>query len=124
VNLHAGPIYFIHFKYSYIMTITFVTFMYGIELPILFPIALLSFFILYTVERLTLTYYYRKPPMYDEKMNKAAIGTLKWAPVFMLCFGYWGLTNKQIFSNVALPKLYASDPIVTDHHSVDIFDIN
>ncbi len=65
VNLYAGPVYLMHFKYSSIMNVTFITFMYGLLIPMLFPIALLSFLILYTVEKLTLTYFYRKPPMYD-----------------------------------------------------------
>ena len=65
------------------MNVTFVTFMYGLTLPILFAIALLAFFVLYTMEKLTLTYFYKKPPMYDEKMNEAAIGILKWAPFAM-----------------------------------------
>ena len=75
------------------MTVTCVTFMYGLALPLLFPIALISFFVVYMVERLTLTYYFRKPPMYDEKMNAAAISLLKWAPVFMMAFGYWAMGN-------------------------------
>lgn len=75
------------------MNITFVTFMYGLALPILFPIALIAFFVLYTTERLTITYYYKKPPMYDEKMNEAAIGILKWAPFAMMLFGFWTLGN-------------------------------
>lgn len=52
VDLYSGPEYFIHFKYSGILNIAFVTMMYGAGLPILFPIAALSYFILYTLERL------------------------------------------------------------------------
>jgi hypothetical protein len=63
--------------------------MYGLALPLLFPIALLAFFVLYVTEKLTITYYYKKPPMYDEKMNEAALGILKWAPFFMVIFGFW-----------------------------------
>ena len=63
--------------------------MYGLALPLLFPIALLAFAVLYVTERLTITYYYKKPPMYDEKMNQTALGILKWAPFFMVIFGFW-----------------------------------
>lgn len=65
VNLFAGPDHLLHFKYSSVMNVTFVTFMYGLALPLLFPIALLAFFVLYVTEKLTITYYYKKPPMYD-----------------------------------------------------------
>ena len=47
----------IHFKYSAILNIAFVTLMYGAGIPILFPIAVLSYIILYTVERLSVAYF-------------------------------------------------------------------
>jgi len=83
-----------HFKYSSMMNVTFVTFMYGLAIPILFPIALLSYIVLYTVEKLFITYIYKKPPMYDDKLNNAALSILKWAPFFMMAFGYWIMGNK------------------------------
>ena len=92
------------------------TFMFGVALPVLFPIAALAFFVLYTVERLTITYFYRKPPMYDEKMNSAAIGILKYSPIFMMFFGFWILGNQQIFENKPLYKTNQSDPVITDHN--------
>ena len=94
VNLYSGPDYMMHFKYSGMMNVTFVTFMYGLAIPLLFPIACIYFLVLYTVEKLCLTYYFKKPPMFDEKLNVSVIGTLKWAPVFMMIFGYWMMGNK------------------------------
>lgn len=99
VDIHAGVDYLIHFKYSAIMNVCFITFLYGLAMPLLFPIALLFYIVMYTVERLCITYYYKKPPMYDEKLNAAALSTLKWAPVFMMAFGFWIMGNQQIFSN-------------------------
>ena len=58
-----------HFKYSELLNIIYVTFMFGIAMPVLFPIAFISILILYIMERLKITYYYRKPPMYDHKLN-------------------------------------------------------
>jgi hypothetical protein len=110
-----------HFKYSAIMNITFVTFMYGLAIPVLFPVALISFFIVFLVERLALTYYYRKPPMFDEKMNEAAISMLKWAPFLMVMFGYWSMGNRQIFENEVYPKLRTTDATITNH---DVFNFD
>jgi len=42
--LYSGPAYVIHFKYSGILNITFITMMYGAGLPILFPLAAFNFF--------------------------------------------------------------------------------
>lgn len=98
------------------MTVTYMTFMFGIALPLLFPIAAIAFFVLYVTEKLLITYYFRKPPMYDEKMNSAAIGILKYAPLFMMFFGFWALGNNQIFDNKPQPKNNQSDPVTTDHN--------
>lgn len=103
INLYSGPEYMMHFKYSGLMNILFVTFMYGLAIPLLFPIALLAYTVLYTCERLTITYFFRKPPMFDEKLNESAISKMKWAPIFMMFFGYWCMTNVQLFTNRAYP---------------------
>lgn len=47
------------------MNITYVTMIYGGALPILFPIAMVSFLFMYLTEIFLLTYVYKKPPQYD-----------------------------------------------------------
>jgi len=39
-KIYLGPLFLVHYKYSFLMNIIFCTFMYGPLLPILFPIAL------------------------------------------------------------------------------------
>lgn len=73
MDLYAGPVYNIHYKYSYIMNIIFITFMFGAGIPILFPIALVSFIVYYVMERLTLAYSNRLPTMFDQRMNERAL---------------------------------------------------
>ena len=63
-DLYAGPHFSLHYKYSYILVVIFVTFLFGAGLPILFPIAFLSLLLLYIVERLMMAYSYRAPPMF------------------------------------------------------------
>ena len=89
VELYSGPNYFIHYKYSAILNITFVTFMYGLGLPILFPIAVCAFFVLFMVEKAMLYYSYRMPPMYDNVLNDSVLNLLQYAPLLFLAFGYW-----------------------------------
>jgi hypothetical protein len=93
INLYSGPEYAMHFKYSGMMNSVFVCFMYGLAIPLLFPICLLGFTVLYTVEKLMITYFFRKPPMFDEKLNSSAITKMKYAPLFMMFFGYWCMSN-------------------------------
>ena len=47
-----------HFQYATILNTVFVTFMYGLALPMLFPIAAFTFLNLYVSEKLLLAYYY------------------------------------------------------------------
>jgi len=65
----CGPAYEMHFKYAGIMNIVFITLMYGVGLPILYPIAVLALIILYISEKYMLYYAYQVPPMYDEKLS-------------------------------------------------------
>jgi len=62
----VGPDYVIHFKYSQILNVTFVTMLYGLGMPILFPIAAVSYFVFWLVERYKVAYHYPMPPALDD----------------------------------------------------------
>jgi len=51
-DLYSGPDYVIHFKYSGILNIMYITMMYGVGMPILFPIAAFNFLNQYLCERI------------------------------------------------------------------------
>lgn len=71
----------------------YITLMYGIGMPILFPIAAFKFFNLYICERITMAYAMKQPPCLDDKMTKNVISMLKFSPLLMLVNGYWMLSN-------------------------------
>lgn len=73
--------------------------MYGLGIPILFPIAAVSFLTLYLVEKVMVYYSYRQPPMYDEKLNNNVLNLMTYAPLLFLSFGYWMLSSHQLLSN-------------------------
>lgn len=108
-----------HFKYSSIIVQVYVSFMYGMCIPLLFPIALFGIFNMYFVERLSLAYYFKRPPMYDEKLNENALFILKHAPLLMFLFGYWGFGNRQIFFNEAPDRLYVNTIVDPEHELFD-----
>ena len=58
LDLYTGPNYIVHYKYSGVLNIIYVTMMYGLGLPALFPIAFISFFIFWATERYQLAYTY------------------------------------------------------------------
>ena len=46
-----------------------VAFTHGVALPMLFPVALFGLVNNYFTERILLAYYYRQPPMLDNRIN-------------------------------------------------------
>ena len=48
-------------------------------------------------------YSYRKPPMYDDKMNSNIILLLYSGPVVFMGVGAWAFSNQMIFQNRVLP---------------------
>jgi hypothetical protein len=115
IDLYSGPEYMIHFKYSGILNVCFVSMMYGIGMPILFPIAAFTYFNLMVLERLLVAYFYQLPPTFDDKLTKNALGIMRWGAVLHLFFGYWMLSNKQIFHNIWHYIAYTKDIMLTEH---------
>ena len=116
IDVYAGPVYFMHFKYASIETIVFVTFMYGFGMPILFPIAAFSFAVLYLCERSMLFYAYRLPPMYDHRLSESVLNKLNFAPCLFLFFGYWMVSNQQLLSNANLSPVATGSSIPKTNH--------
>lgn len=81
------------------MKITFTTMIFGVGMPIMFPIACGSIAVFYICEKWYLYYLCREPPIYDDELNNGVIKTLKLAPVLMLMNGYWMLSNYQLDNN-------------------------
>jgi len=94
LELYSGPDYIIHYKYSGVLTIVYVTMLYGVGLPMLFPIAFLSLFIIYATERYMIAYTYQLPPAMDDRMTENAIKMLSYTPILFLMNGYWMLSNR------------------------------
>ena len=107
MDLYSGPEFVAHFKYSAILNLTYVTMFYGPGLPILFPIAVLSYFLFYCVERFGLAYTYIMPPAMDDKLTKNALNLLSYLPLLFLLNGFLMFSNQQIFGGgFGLPILF------------------
>jgi hypothetical protein len=121
VEIYSGPTYFIHYKYSSILNITFVTFMYGLGIPILFPVACISLFTLYMVEKSMIYFSYRQPPLYDDLLNTNALNILSWAPLLFLSFGWWMFSSPQLFGNTIDPIEFSNEPRKALHYWYQAF---
>lgn len=92
-KLYSGGDYVIHFKYSNILNIVYITCMYGIGMPMLFPVSAFNFISQYICERIVVAYGMKLPPALDDKLSKNALQMLKFAPLIMLFNGYWMTSN-------------------------------
>jgi len=95
IDCYVGPSYlnFKHRKYSEMLNVTYVTMLYGLGLPMLFPIAFFTYFMYYTVERYQIAYTHQMPPAMDDMMTQNALRKLSYAPILFLFNGYWMLSN-------------------------------
>ena len=100
---HIGAGFSIDGRYSVLLRLIFVTLMYGTGMPLMYPIALLTCVVIYVVDRYCLLYLHPKPPEYDYQLNQNALNIMTHAPLFGFGFGYWMLSNQQIFYNRIAP---------------------
>ena len=103
-EIYNGPEFSLHYKYSYIMVVVFVTFTFGAGLPVLFPLAFVSLLLFYTCERLMIAYSYMKPPMYNSKTNQRTLQIMFAAPIIYCANGCWMYSNQQLFRNRVFPN--------------------
>lgn len=101
-DVHGGPEFLIHHRYSSLMNIAFVTMMYGAAMPILFPVALISCQLLYFMEIYMLHRVYRKPLDYDDTLHKIMLQQLQFAALVSLAINYWYLSNPRFFNSLLM----------------------
>ena len=78
----------------------FTSFLYGSGIPILYPIALLNLISYYIGDKIMLTYYFKKPPLLDEKLSTKFNNILPYAVIFHLLFGFWMYSNPRLSNNL------------------------
>ena len=89
---------------------------FGIAIPMMFPITLIALINLYLFDKATLIYFNRAPPKYDDKLSNRAYSILIGAPFAGLLFNYWVLGNPSIFGNPHLFMQYCFEIYNPQHH--------
>ena len=84
----------LHSFHSTLLNTFFVCLMFGTALPILYPIGLLTFVILYVSHRLQVFYFFKQPPMYDKELTSNTLKLVPFACIIHMFFTYWFLDNK------------------------------
>ena len=68
--------------------------MYGIGMPILFPLSALAIFAQWATERYLIVKEVELPPAMNDYLIINAMNKLKYAPLFLLFNGYWMIDNR------------------------------
>lgn len=98
--------------------------MYGMFIPFLFVVCLVSLINFYIVETAGLVYFYRKPPMYDGELDTKANRMLLYAPILMFALGYWAIGNRQMFNNIPSDINFNNRPSNPEHDKLVTFSPN
>ena len=122
-NLYSGPQYRVHIKNAGLLAIVYTTCMYGMAMPLLFPLAAFRFFNLWVCERIRVAYHVKLPPALDDELTNSCIRMLKYAPLFLVCNAYWMLSNPQIFENRWFYKDQKVHSMLSGHHVQDAAEI-
>lgn len=113
--VYTGKEWPIHFKYSDALNITFLAMLYGIGMPIMFPMAMIIISNQRLGERVQVAYYMRQPPAMDNALSNSVLSILKYAPLCLLFNGFWLLDNKQFFDNVWNYKDKSTETMKSGH---------
>lgn len=120
--LYSGGDYIIHFKYSGMLNIAYITMFYGMGMPSLFPIAALNYWNQYVAERIVVAHHMKAPAALDDRLTVNCINLLRFSPMLFLVNGAWMLGNQQMFKNVWSYIPDASYTMKSDHHF--LFEVN
>ena len=65
IATYSGPEMLIHHRYATILVNIFICMIFGVGLPILFPIVLFNLCVMYCLDRLLTVYLFKQPPLFD-----------------------------------------------------------
>ena len=97
VDLYGGFQYKLYTMYSYIISMSWITFMFGTGLPLLYPWFLFTLIMIWVYERLMLAYYYKYPPMFDDKLSNTTVDFWSYAFLIQMFFGFRMFNNSEMF---------------------------
>jgi len=86
---YSGAVFKLEYRYPTLLNVVFVTLMYSSGLPILYPIAAMTFGIMYLTDKVALLRLYNRPPMYKASLAKLTLNILPIAIIFHLCMAVW-----------------------------------
>jgi hypothetical protein len=97
-DVNTGSEFLLEARYSQFLTTTFMIFMYSSGLPLLYLIALVSFFFTYWFDKWFLLRWHRKPPAYTLHLSSKTRTIMKFALVPHFFVGLYMYSNSTIIT--------------------------
>jgi hypothetical protein len=102
-EVFIGPFNDYPLRYAQIYNTITVCFVFSTGIPVLIPIACVSFTVSFLVDKLLFIDFYRTSPSWDIELSKTMNNLLPAIIVAKLAIGTWMLSNVQIFKNATDP---------------------
>ncbi len=115
VDLYSGPDYPIYVKFGVNCFVMYLTMMYSLGMPLLFPVGALTFAVVWILERIMVCYVCVLPPAMDDTLVKNSVKMFRWAALIYLFVGYWMISNPKYFDNEVFPIEMVGDVQKTEH---------
>ena len=92
------------FRYSNMLTVLAIAFLYAGGLPVMYPTAFIFFFITYWFDKCLLFNCYRRPIKFDNYLAKRTLGYFKFILLlhivgFLLMYGFTPILQNDLFSH-------------------------
>ena len=98
-ELYVGAEFLLDSRLAQIIAVVWVTFIYSPALPLLLPLAVVNFSIIYWVDKTLVLRFFRTPKNYDERIINKQISYLKLTFPFHLIGGLFFLSNNGILQS-------------------------
>ena len=121
---HSGPEFEVHVKYAELMNVIYVCLWYGPQMPILYVIGVIHYFVFWNVTRYAIVYTYRLPPSMDFSLTQTNLMLLKLVPVVYLANAYWICSNKQIFQGWVNERISTDFQMSSGHNFISTLTLN
>ena len=106
-DLMVGPEFRFDFRLASAFTTATIALIYGAGLPILFPIAALTFFITFWTDRAGLVFLYRSPGRISPMIVNQFVSTAPYLVFIHVAVGIWMLSSSELFGSVGLSPVGA-----------------
>ena len=106
-ELMVGPEFRFDFRLASAFTTATIALVYGVGLPILFPIAALTFFITFWTDRAGLVFLYRSPGRISPMIVNQFVSTAPYLVFLHVAVGIWMLSSSELFGSVGRSPLGA-----------------